>query len=1641
METENKGIIFKRHFTKENTHPFDEVEWNKKDAIVVSAEKKIVFEQKNVEFPTFYSQRAVDIIVSKYFKGKMGTSSRETSYKQLINRIVNTNVKWGEEQGYFSNEESKKIYSDELIYILLHQMVSFNSPVWFNMGFPGRPQTSSACFINKVEDDMDSILDWYKKEGTIFKMGSGSGINISKLRAKGESLSSGGTSSGALSFMKVADANASSIKSGGACLAPDQRVYTNNGPIPVKELAESNEDFIVLSYDPPAKRIKAKTARAWKSGYKKVMKITTDKGSFRLSEDHPVYLSSFEYVFVKDLKTGMSILPCEIYDSRGYLIVNLRDGKKGKEKIQRLILKDISGENIDKISTHHIDGNKYNNDISNLQIIKQKDHAYIRNKELVKSRTHIFQKNKYPHSGSDNAMHSGSDFWKNEEKVESYKEKQRKILIQSGRASEMQKKASKQKMINTAYKIMNSGGSIESFEKYIESRKKYIGRISSVDCIKKKIENQFGSYDNFTKEVKLNNHRVEKIEEIGYTDVYDVEVNCPTKDNKSPNSGHNFAIWSNDKCVGSGIFISNTRRAAKMIIMDVDHPEIIDFIQCKVKEEEKALALIREGYDSSFNGEAYSTVAFQNENHSVMVTDEFMNKANKKRNREFWTKYVSTGKKCKQYDAQTILVTMAEAACRTGCPGIQFEDTINKWNTCKSKRIKASNPCSEYFHIDNTSCNLASINLMKFFDLENGKFLIDDFIVVVYLITTAQDVWIDQAQYPNEDISRETKKYRTVGVGYSNLGALIMANGIPYDSDESRCFTSAITSLMSAVAYYRSAEHCSCLPSFPEYENNKESMFEVLDMHKNETSNISTNNTNKAICKKAIEYWDKSISLGKENGFRNSYVSNLAPTGCVSGETIIPTNNGLKRMKDIFSENTFDKYRDTNIEVWSNPTTKMATKFYTNGLGSTKKIINNFGQEFESTPNHKIKILNKFGKMTWKKVEDLKVGDIVPIALYGSTKDKNYVRLNPSTNKKHGNENKNFSSPNHLTENLAEFLGIYFGDGQTKERSIRITISNEDKDFMIPYLKNLVEKLFGIKMSKRIDKYEGCVGVSFNSKRLISFLENNNLLKKKSPEIQVPSKILESKECVQSAFVRGFFETNGSVSWSGITATSASSQFIQDLSIVLNSMGIFLKIDNSSNIHTSPSHKGKNIMNGIMISYSKSIKKYKEKIGFISQRKRNILEKFEFKSKKDIYSQDILDFFATSIGLKNAKSPTRRKKAKDYIFKNFGSKFSFSKIKSIQDSSCYTYDLTVPDGNSYLANGIVSHNTISLMMDCDTTGCEPELALVKYKRLAGSDAVIQIVNETVQIALKTLKYSEEDIEEIVKYIIEKNTVEKCPKIKKEHVPVFCSSFKGGGEKYIHYTGHLKMLTAIQPFVSGGISKTCNMPEEATKENIINVFQQAWEMGLKSITIFRDNCRQSQPITTLKEQRSRATRIKLPDDVSTSRHKFSIEGTEIFLHHGTYPDGTLGEIFFRVAKEGSTMSGLMDAFSREFSISLQYGIPLKVLVEKLINSKFDPMGWTGNKDIPNAHSVIDYAMRFLALKYLDEKERESVGIYSRSEKIGNITNKNYEKHKEESSLKEKTKQTTSTTCSVCGSIMVFSGSCKFCENCGNTTGCS
>lgn len=1372
-----KTVPVKRVFTKKGVHPYDEVEWELRDVVQQNWKTgEVVFEQLGVEYPKNWSLNASTIVTTKYFRGEMGTERRETSLKQVIDRVAKTYAQAGFDNGYFGDEKDVEVFEHELTWMLLNQVFSFNSPVWFNVGTKS-PQQVSACFILGVEDSMDSILNWYREEGFIFKGGSGAGINLSSLRSSKEVLSNGGMASGPVSFMRGADASAGTIKSGGA-----------------------------------------------------------------------------------------------------------------------------------------------------------------------------------------------------------------------------------------------------------------------------------------------------------------------------------------------------TRRAAKMVVLDVDHPDIKEFVETKAREEDKIRALRDAGFDMDLGGKDIISVQYQNANNSVRVDDEFMNAV--ETGDKYGLRARSDGRIVEEVDSKDLFRQIAEAAWACADPGIQYKDTINDWHTNPvTGPITASNPCSEFLSGDNTSCNLASLNLLKFLKDDN-TFDTVLFTKAVELIFTAMDISICFADFPTEKITENTRNFRQLGIGYANLGALLMAMGKGYDTEEGFSTAAAITSLMTGVSYRRSAEMAAVVGPYNGYELNKDAHLNVMKKHDDANNSLRVLADDQNIHDAANKEWAKVIKLGEKNGFRNAQASLLAPTGCLTGETLISTERGLLRLSEL-GEVFGEQWQDLGIKVSTDEGPKTATKFFINGEELTRKITTKGGFGIQGTLTHRVKVLDlETGDWNWKRMADVVEGDIIPMQL-GTMIGKPVNVALPILEESYSYRARNVFVPEEMNEELAELLGYFIGDGSLHAKGIRLCVANTDLD-VANRLEELIFNQFGIK-AVRVPQ-EGYLSVEASSVPLSRWWKAAGFAKHlptpdhsgKGWTAHIPTAVRETNSTeIYKAFIRGLFEADGTVG-NGISVSTANEGFAGDIRTLLLALGFVTTTRRTVSGLGGP-------ITVVRMRNMDYAKRYAEEIGFISERKSNLADEFEptvvgkgdrvYLSRK-VWEEIVpvssehranvlssLNKYGTGISrtlavkVYESTGDERIGSALEYIFEP---------VKSNEDGGLQpTYDLSVPENVTYVANGMVSHNTIGFMMDCDTTGIEPDFSLVKFKKMVGGGS-LQIVNQTIPRALRKLGYSDTENTEIVAFIGENGHVVDAPHLKKEHYAVFDTAM---GRRSIEPMGHVRMMAAVQPFLSGAISKTVNMPETATVEEIEDVYMQGWKLGLKALAVYRDNCKVGQPLSDGKAEKKetpaeileaaaeeqvrveyRAKRSRLPRTRKGQTTSFTVAGSEGYVTSSEYEDGRIGEIFVKLGKQGSTLAGVMDAFSIALSIGLQYGVPLETFVAKFANQKFEPAGMTDDPDVRIAQSFVDYIFRRLALDYMPFDDRADLGIFTAAERAQYLETGSYEIQKDDEV--EETKESSVTSkiianakavankeapevasvtvvkeevgsahtsaellekmmgsavdaplCLTCGTKMRPSGSCYVCEGCGSTSGCS
>jgi ribonucleoside-diphosphate reductase alpha chain len=1201
------------------------------------------------------------------------------------------------------------------------------------------------------------------------------------------------------------------------------------------------------------------------------------------------------------------------------------------------------------------------------------------------------------------------------------------------------------------------------------------------------IKREFGSYEKFKEEVSLINHRVESVMARGRMPVYDVEVDCPTLDDKTPSSGHNFLIWDGEERFGSGVVVANTRRAAKLVCLDIDHPDIEEFIWCKAWEEEKARALKEAGFDMNLNTKEgarnWASLQYQNANNSVRVTQEFLEAVKKDKDWNLVARV--TNEVVKTLPARELIQQMAQAAHASADPGIQFDTTYNDWHTTPSiGRINSTNPCSEYASNDNTSCNLASLNLMKFRS-SDGSFNVEGFRQAVRVIFTAQEILISFADYPTEKIAENTRALRQIGIGYTNLGALLMDNGLAYDSEEGRNLAASITALMTGESYVQSGLLAERMGSFEHFEDNRKPMNQVLRKHRSKARELKSQANNSEIVKTAKKVWDQAVAKGEEDGMRNAQASVIAPAGCLIASSLIPTSRGLVRLRNLGNPEG-DRWQPINLDIATDQGSRSATQFYVNGAEQVVSVKTNRGYSLKGTPTHRIKIIDEQGNWTWKRLADLQAKDRVPMSLNQIIGSPQQVDL-PPLGELHWNANFNTKVPRNMSKELAEFVGYFMGDGSLHAKGIRLCVFEKDEEVKIRLIK-LAKDLFNLDCHQ--SQCEGYIEVSFHSVPLVIWFEACGFKKfppyvgKSSWIPHIPDSILASNDPeIYRAFIRGLFEADGNANHGYAYWNTTKECFSIDVQNLLLALGFVTTryLDVGKDKFGANCHR-------IRLLNANSASRFVREIGFISKRKNDLLTKVAHpqSSKGDLIPMSraiideqvpansnlrknlLLSMSRVSMVTRSLALKMMAEKPNDHLENLLN--YYYDEIKSIElKDEEPTFDLSVPDNTTYLANGFISHNTISFLLDCDTTGIEPDFALTKYKKLVGG-GTMTIVNNTVASALDKLDYDTDQVRDILEHLRDGNSIMNAPHLDQEHYPIFACAI---GENAITPEGHIKMMAAVQPFVSGSISKTINVPTDTTVQDIMDLYLNAGELGIKAAAIYRDGSKVAQPLSSDKETKAklivtsilgddllRGQRRRLDQDCQVIRRNFKIGQISGYLHIGLFPDGTPGDIFVTVSQAGSALRGMIDAWATTVSMALQHGCPLDALVSKLAFSAFEPAGFTNDIEIRSAKSIVDYVMRFLAARFLDQSAKSALGIniaevepdlsseFTPPIELSSPTKPvqpSVEEQAQQEDLERKPNNMKTVYsgvghCERCGGMLIQTGSCMSCTSCGQTGGC-
>jgi len=1746
-----RKLTVRRVFTTEGVHPYDEVNWEQRDVVMTNwRDGTVNFEQRGVEFPDFWSVNATNIVTSKYFRGAVGSPQRERGLKQLIDRVVKTYVKAGTEHGYFDTAADAELFDHELTWMLLHQVFSFNSPVWFNVGTPSKQQVS-ACFILAVDDTMESILNWYREEGLIFKGGSGAGLNLSRIRSSRELLSSGGTASGPVSFMRGADASAGTIKSGGATRRAAKMVVLDVDHPDVEEFIEtkareekkikvlrdagfdmdlSGADITSVQYQNANNSVRVSD---------EFMRAVESEGKFGLRAR--MTNEVLEEVDAKKLFRTLSTAAWECADPGIQYDGTINDWHTCPESgritasnpcfpADQRVVTDSGLVRIGDLVRRASDGEKfavYTNDVTNEHNPEARVLATMPTRYLVTGTNEIvelrFSDGSRLRCTPNHRVWTANRGWVHADQLTESDQVVRSVEYSPRTAASAVFPAEAVDAARNA-----RGRELNAVpEKWDAEFAHYLGWLVGDGCLTTAGAITVYGTD-WEREVLLPKHRELLAEITGFNGKPSVQANgtLQLRANRS-----RFGMMLRALGVSTG------RSEEKHV------PESV-----YEAPEEALIAFLRGLFDADgcvvnqvAKGTRYVGLGSRSEELLLGVQELLASLGIKARIYQTGTKiasfhYTAVGGDERTYgsdgpsydlrisgrhmaifkgkigfDHSEKVVKLAGALANHGHYAVDetvrmvsrasrgFETTFNltepRNHSYVVSGVVVAN-CSEYMHLDNSSCNLASLNLMKFVT-DEGIFDGPLFVKAVEFVITAMDISICFADFPTEAIGDTTRKFRQLGIGYANLGALLMALGHAYDSEGGRALAAAITSLMTGVSYRRSAELAGVVGAYEGYARNAEPHQRVMRKHLAANDAVRTHHSNDAAVRSlATEEWKRNLEIGTVNGWRNSQASVLAPTGCLTAETLVTTDRGLARLSEL-GDLYGDRWQNLELTVGTDEGPRRATRFFVNGEEPTRRIVTKGGYRIQGTLAHRVKVVEpETGAWVWKRLADVRPDDLLPLQLSGLVGEPRRVPL-PVLDQAYYAGDRGIRVPDEVDADLAELVGYFMGDGSLHAKGIRLCVADTDLD-VAERFRVLSKGLFGLESAVR--QCQGYQEVTLQSVRLARWWKAAGFAKElpgvdhtgKGWTPRVPASIRETNDpAVYAAFLRGVFEADGTV-LDGVPSVSTSSEFFaEDL------RGLLLTLGMATTTRRTTSGWGGPVLQVRLRNVDHAMN-FDEFVGFIGERKAKLLVCLEPRGSaegdrihlpREVWDElvpvghESRNVAVTSI---RKSGGVARMLAQRIFSETLDPRlgralgYLFEPVAANEDGGVQpTYDLSVPENVTYVANGFISHNTIGFMMDCDTTGIEPDFSLVKFKKLVGGGSM-QIVNQTVPRALTALGYQAEQVEAIVEYIAQHGHVVDAPGLRREHYEVFDCAV---GERSIAPMGHVRMMAAVQPFLSGAISKTVNMPESATVEDVEEIYFQGWKSGLKALAIYRDNCKVGQPLSTGKQDKAepeqvveyRPVRKRLPKKRPSQTVSFTVGGAEGYLHAGSYPDDGLGEIFIKLGKQGSTLAGVMDAFSMSISVGLQYGIPLEFYISKFSNLRFEPAGMTDDPDVRIATSVLDYLFRRLALDYLPYEKRAQLGIFTADERTAQVE-RDYGSQGEHENVDlealrtgvdsgprtdaavkdEHDSQVHSTAelvelqlgkaadaplCMTCGTKMRPAGSCYACEGCGATSGCS
>ena len=1752
-----EGLRVERHFTREGVHPYDEVEWEIREASIGDGSGDKVFEQQGVEVPAFWSQMATNVVASKYFRGHVGAEGREHSARQLIDRVVDTIAGWGWRGGYFASEADRDIFAQELRHLVLHQRMAFNSPVWFNVGVEWPRPQSSACFINSVDDSLSDILELARTEGMLFKHGSGAGSNLSRVRSSRERLSGGGHASGPVSFMRGFDAFAGSIKSGGKTRRAAKMVLLDAVHPDIREFIWSKAE---------------EEKKAWaliEQGY--------DPG-------FNVPGGAYDSVFFQNANHSVRVTDdfMEAVEQRGtWQTREVVSGEVAEELDARELFREVAeatwlcgdpGVQFDTtINRWHTSPNSGRIRASNPCVTGDTLVATATGSRridgLLEAKAEVV--------GSDGELHPIAPAFSTGTKPVY------RLRTQPG----YELKLTGDHLVTTANRGDVPACELTRDDRVVlmpgrfgeevidEGLAEYVGLMIGDGCIARSPtqdvivltlspEEEAIAYrakvavERFLRdhivdgrsasEINLRAPQTSLLLRLSSAPLDEFLGRYAVLDQGSEGKNITDQVFALDEATTAallrGIFtadgtVANYGDKSKYISLDMTSLSLLKRVQLlllnfgiksKIYENRRAnyegTALLPDGKGGLKEYEVEQVHSLRISRSSRVVFEDKINFMTGSPKRQALRELnESVGAYADRLTAKV------ESLTYLGEEPV-YDLTEPATNHFVANGVVVHN-CSEFLFLDDTSCNLASLNLMTFRE-EDGQFDVDAFRHAVRLTFTAQEILVSASSYPTPAIARNSEAFRPLGLGFANLGALLMSRGLAYDSEEGRALAGAITALMCGEAYRQSAELARVKGPFAGYVANEAPMLDVIRMHRAAVDDLATCHEpirEEPLFWAAREAWDEALELGEEAGYRNAQATVLAPTGCVTEDTMLLTSKGLLPIGEL-GDMDGETWQALELDVVQEQEFQRATKFYVNGEDEVYELHTSRGHRIRATWKHQLRVIDAAGDYVWRKMEDIGPGDLVVLRTGGHEElmaDAPLVRLLQIERPLHGNATE-VALPEVLDERLAEVVGFYMGDGYLKERGGLHLVTHDTDEDVRADLTQWAESL-GIK--PRLEPRVGCTMLQLNSRRLRRWFKLNDFDKPTGNRGEgaegafIPLAVLRSRSSVLAAFLRGLFEADGTVhlltSGSPIVSVSTVSEGLaRQVMAAMNALGIRVSLDIIGPRRDSPGDRCKY---RVRVASQADVQTFSDKIGFMSKRKQEVLAQglAHVEAHGDAVRRGhnlrhaalLEEFYDASIGLPHDVRSDISVRARqgmaslDWIERHIEAHpqlrqtqvarllemgtLQFVEVESNElIGRLPTYDISVPVNHTYVANGFVSHNTISFLMDCDTTGVEPDIALIKYKKLVGG-GYFKIVNQTVAEALVRLGYDDDTRRQILEHLMEHETIEGAPGLEEEHLPVFDCAFRpANGTRSIEPMGHVKMVAAVQPFISGAISKTINVPNDATVDDIMGLYQEAWRLGTKCVAVYRDGCKRTQPLSTSldagegKKKQEEATaavavaaprRRRLPDERPSITHKFSINGYEGYITVGMYHDGQPGEIFITMSKEGSVLNGLMDAFATSISLCLQYGVPLEVLTGKFSHMRFEPSGWTNNPRIRIAKSIVDYIFRWLADKFVDGEEAPAVSGHTlsddfhvpvtqaidatrdaldgqdgrRQRRNGGSSTADGEPAGEVDDVATGSErpqvsfalQADAPPCHVCGAIMIRNGACYKCGHCGATSGCS